>query len=77
MKIYTIGYESATQDQVTAALQKAGIKMLADVRAMPLSRRPGFSKNVLAAGLKQAGIGYLGLKALEPDHVRLKHIHCF
>jgi uncharacterized protein (DUF488 family) len=64
MKIYTIGYEGAMQDQVVAALQKAGVKMLADVRAVPLSRRPGFSKNVLAAGLKQAGIGYVGLKAL-------------
>ena len=64
MKIYTIGYEGATQAQVIAALQKAGVKMLADVRAVPLSRRPGFSKNVLAAGLKEAGIGYVGLKAL-------------
>ena len=35
-----------------------------DVRAVPLSRKPGFSKNVLAAGLKEAGIGYVHLKAL-------------
>ena len=38
--------------------------MVADVRAVPLSRRPGFSKNILAAGLKEAGIEYLGLKPL-------------
>lgn len=64
MKVFTIGYEGATQDQVIAALTKAGVEVLADVRAVPLSRRPGFSKNVLAAGLKEAGIEYVGLKAL-------------
>ncbi|CAH0352850.1 hypothetical protein SPH9361_02291 [Sphingobium sp. CECT 9361] len=29
-----------------------------------LSRRPGFSKNILVAGLREAGIAYVGLKAL-------------
>jgi uncharacterized protein (DUF488 family) len=29
-----------------------------------LSRKPGFSKNVLAAGLREAGIDYVHLKAL-------------
>ena len=64
MRIYTIGYEGATQAQVIAALSAAGVTLLADIRAVPLSRRPGFSKNVLAAGLREAGIDYLGLKAL-------------
>lgn len=64
MRIYTIGYEGATQAEFIAALTAAGIKLVADVRAVPLSRRPGFSKNVLAAGLKEAGIDYVGLKAL-------------
>ena len=47
-----------------AALRAAGVTLLADVRAVPLSRRPGFSKNILAAGLREAGIDYVGLKAL-------------
>ena len=64
MRIFTIGYEGATQAEVIAALAAAGVQLLADVRAVPLSRRPGFSKNVLAAGLAEAGIGYVGLKAL-------------
>lgn len=64
MKIFTIGYEGATQAELIAALQAAGVTLLADVRAVPLSRRPGFSKNILAAGLLEAGIGYVGLKAL-------------
>lgn len=64
MHIFTIGYEGATQAQVIDALRGAGVTLLADIRAVPLSRRPGFSKNVLANGLREAGIDYLGLKAL-------------
>ena len=63
-RIFTIGYEGATQDELIAALQKAGVERVIDVRAVPLSRKPGFSKNVLAAGLKEAGIDYVHLKAL-------------
>ncbi|MBX3561892.1 MAG: DUF488 domain-containing protein [Sphingomonas sp.] len=63
-RIYTIGYEGSTQDEVIAALRAAGVERVIDVRAVPLSRKPGFSKNVLAAGLKEAGIDYVLLKAL-------------
>jgi len=64
MRIFTIGYEGTTQEAFIAALREAGVTLIADVRAVPLSRRPGFSKNVLAAGLREAGIDYVGLKAL-------------
>lgn len=64
MKIFTIGYEGVTQTAFIETLTAAGVKLLADVRAVPLSRRPGFSKNVLAAGLREAGIDYVGFKAL-------------
>ena len=64
VQIFTIGYEGATQPEVVSALQAAGVTLLADIRAVPLSRRPGFSKNILANGLKEAGIDYVGLKAL-------------
>lgn len=63
-RIFTIGYEGATQTELIAALQAAGVTRVIDVRAVPLSRKPGFSKNVLAAGLKEAGIDYVHLKAL-------------
>ena len=42
MKIFTIGYEKSTQPELIAALQAAGVTRLIDVRAVPLSRRPGF-----------------------------------
>ncbi|MBC7986767.1 MAG: DUF488 domain-containing protein [Sphingomonadaceae bacterium] len=64
MKLFTIGYEGATQDELVAALQAARVGRVIDVRAVPLSRKPGFSKNVLAAGLREAGIDYVHLKAL-------------
>ena len=64
MKIFTIGYEGTTMSEFIATLKAAGVEQVIDVRAVPLSRRPGFSKNVLAASLKEAGIAYVGLKAL-------------
>ena len=63
-KIFTIGYEQATQAQVIGALKAAGVKLVIDVRAVAASRRAGFSKGVLAASLKEEGVDYLHLKAL-------------
>ena len=56
LKIFTIGYEKATQGEVIAALVAAGVTRVIDVRAVPLSRRPGVLKNVLKNGLAEAGI---------------------
>ncbi len=64
MKIYTIGYESVTMAEFVAALQAAGVRRVIDVRALPLSRRPGFSKSPLAAELATHGTDYVHLKAL-------------
>jgi uncharacterized protein (DUF488 family) len=64
MKIFTIGYEGTTMDAFLTTLRDAGVEQVIDVRALPLSRRPGFSKNILAATLKDSGIGYVHLKAL-------------
>jgi uncharacterized protein (DUF488 family) len=86
MRLYTIGYEGVTQAALIDTLTEAGVRLLADVRAVPLSRRPGFSKNILAAGLKEAGIAYAGFKALgtpaagreaarKGNHARLSEIY--
>lgn len=64
MKIFTIGYEATTMAEFVAALHKAGVERVIDVRALPLSRRPGFSKNILAASLREEGIEYVHLKNL-------------
>ncbi|MEM8761163.1 MAG: DUF488 domain-containing protein, partial [Pseudomonadota bacterium] len=62
--IVTIGYEKATLDDVCARLTAAGVTRLVDVRAVASSRRAGFSKSLLAAGLAEAGIAYTHLRAL-------------
>jgi uncharacterized protein (DUF488 family) len=64
MRIFTIGYEGTTVPEFIAALQKAAVERVIDVRALPLSRRPGFSKSPLCAALEEAGIEYVHLKAL-------------
>ena len=63
-KINTIGYEGLTVDAIMERLKEAGIDTLLDVRAVPLSRKPGFSKNRLSMHLQENGIEYVGLKGL-------------
>jgi uncharacterized protein (DUF488 family) len=63
-KLFTIGYEQAPAGAVLDELEQAGVKLLVDVRAIAASRRPGFSKNQLAAGLQERGISYLHLRGL-------------
>ncbi len=62
--LWTIGYEQATQDAVLGALREAEVELLADVRQLPLSRRPGFSKSALRAGAEAVGIAYRHYRAL-------------
>jgi uncharacterized protein (DUF488 family) len=64
LRIFTIGYEGSTVGDFLAALTAAGVQRVIDVRALPLSRRPGFSKSALRAALADAGIDYVHLKAL-------------
>ena len=64
MKLFTIGYEATTMTEFIAALRAAGVERVIDVRALPLSRRPGFSKTPLREALAQARIDYVHLKAL-------------
>jgi uncharacterized protein (DUF488 family) len=60
----TIGYEQATSAAVLGELKRAGVELLVDTRAVAASRRPGFSKRQLAAGLDETGIAYIHLRAL-------------
>jgi uncharacterized protein (DUF488 family) len=62
--LFTIGYEHATTGAMLDELRRAKVDLVIDVRAVSSSRRPGFSKRQLAAGLDERGIGYLHLRAL-------------
>ena len=62
--VWTIGYEQTTMEAFLAALTGAKVEVLADVRAIAASRRPGFSKTALSANLSGAGIDYRHFRAL-------------
>jgi uncharacterized protein (DUF488 family) len=64
LRIFTIGYENATMGDFIDSLTSAGVKRVIDVRAVPNSRRPGFSKTPLRNALAEAGIEYVHLRAL-------------
>jgi uncharacterized protein (DUF488 family) len=62
--VFTIGYEQSTASAFFDALKQANVGLLVDVRAVAASRRPGFSKRQLAAGLDEHGIRYVHLQKL-------------
>jgi uncharacterized protein (DUF488 family) len=62
VKLFTIGYEGRAQGELVAVLAGAGVTRVIDVRQLPLSRRPGFSKTPLKEALAAAGIEYVHLK---------------
>jgi uncharacterized protein (DUF488 family) len=64
MQIFTIGYEGTTVAEFLEALKAARVERVIDVRAVPNSRRPGFSKNLLRNELAEVGIDYVHLRAL-------------
>jgi uncharacterized protein (DUF488 family) len=64
MKLFTVGYEGRKPTDLFASLQDNGVTLLIDVRDVPISRKPGFSKTSLTQGLEEAGIRYLHLKGL-------------
>lgn len=63
-KLFTVGYEGRSLDELITELVNAGIDRLIDVRELPLSRRRGFSKTALSDALGEAGIEYVHVKAL-------------
>lgn len=62
--LYTIGYEGLSLERLIAVLKENCVHTLVDVRELPLSRKPGFSKTRLSEALKLADIHYVSLKAL-------------
>ena len=59
MRIWTIGHSTRTIEKFISLLEEHGIKLLADVRLLPGSKRyPQFNKKTLADSLGKVGISY-------------------
>ena len=59
MRIWTIGHSTRTIEKFISLLEEHGIKLLADVRLLPGSKRyPHFNKETLADSLGKIGICY-------------------
>lgn len=56
---YTIGYEGTDIERFIATLKLVGVEAVADVRAVALSRKKGFSKTALRTRLEAEGIRYI------------------
>ena len=59
---FTVGYEGRKPDDFVALLLRSGVERIVDVRALPLSRRRGFSKTPLRDALAARGIDYVHLR---------------
>ena len=70
--VFTVGYAGKTLAAFVGLLRRAGVKRVVDVRALPLSRRRGFSKSPLRAALQRAGIDYVHLKSAGNPYRRRK-----
>lgn len=64
MTVFTIGYEGLTIEDFMALLNKHGIETVVDIRELPLSRKPGFSKKALANVLNLSGLEYIHMVGL-------------
>lgn len=82
MTIFTIGHSTRPFDAFVALLQHHGVAAVADVRAIPQSRRhPQFSREALERDLPLHGIGYRhypalgGLRRPRPDSINTAWRH--
>ncbi len=56
--VYTVGHGRHPWDNFLALLRRYEIEVVCDVRSAARSRWPQFNGQVLAANLKEAGVGY-------------------
>ena len=78
LTLFTAGYQGQNIETFLDLLLGHGVEHVIDVRQLPFSRKPDFSKKRLSGHLAAAGIGYTHLVALgtpKPlrDEVRRSH----
>jgi len=64
-RVFTIGHSTRSLEELIAALQAHGIKVLVDIRSFPMSRRlPWFNRELLEQELPKHGIQYRWMQDL-------------
>lgn len=64
MNLHTIGYEGLDIDTFAQLIESNGVCRIIDVRELPISRKPGFSKSKLNDFLRSIGIEYVHIPSL-------------
>ena len=62
--IFTFGYEGLSLEAFIGRLKVTGVRTVLDVRANPVSRKPGFSKTAFSTALHEVGIIYAHVPAM-------------
>jgi uncharacterized protein (DUF488 family) len=62
--VFTASYEGRALEDFLADLLARGVRLVADVREAPISRKRGFSKSALSQALGKVGIQYRHIRAL-------------
>lgn len=71
MTVFTVGYEGLDIDAFMSLLNEYCIETVVDIRELPLSRKPGFSKKALSSVLNFSGLEYVHMVDLGcPKFVR-------
>lgn len=74
MTVFTIGYQGLDIETFMSLLTEHDIDTVVDIRELPLSRKPGFSKNALANALHLSGREYIHMVDLGcPKPVRERY----
>ncbi len=63
-ELFTVGYEGRQPSEIADLLESNSVKMLVDIRELPLSRRKGFSKSALRTYMKRRKVNYKHYRAL-------------
>jgi uncharacterized protein (DUF488 family) len=63
-RLYTIGYQGVSLEQLIDSLEAAGVTLVIDTRETPMSRRADFRRGRLSDELSARAIVYVGIPAL-------------
>ncbi len=71
IELYTLGYEGIPPDTYFETIMAHGVDTLVDIRRVPLSRKPGYSKKRLAESCAARGLRYVHMVELgTPSDIR-------